>query len=84
VSLQLVGLDDLVALAVERALNEREQRPSSEPWLGAKRAAEHVDMTEHAFRKAVERGQLPRGRRWGGRRRWRASELDAVIEGGIA
>jgi predicted DNA-binding transcriptional regulator AlpA len=79
-NVQLATLDD-VTLAIERALANLD-RPTSEPWLAAERAAQHVDMTEDAFRKNVERGHLPTGRRLGGRLRWRASELDAAITDG--
>jgi predicted DNA-binding transcriptional regulator AlpA len=76
-NLQLATLED-VTLAIERAFADLD-RPTSEPWLNAKHASEHVDMSEDAFRKAVERGQLPRGSRCGGRLRWRPSDLDAAI-----
>jgi predicted DNA-binding transcriptional regulator AlpA len=79
-TVQLATLDD-VTLAIERALAELD-RPTSEPWLDAKHAGKHVDMSEDAFRKNVERGHLPAGRRLGGRLRWRASELDAAITDG--
>jgi len=51
----------------------------SEGWLSTRSAAKHLDMTPRAFDQAVRRLGIPH-HRIGRLRRFKASELDAVLD----
>lgn len=52
-------------------------------WLTSREAAEHVRLSERAFRMAVLAGRYPQGRvaALGRRKVWLATELDAALTG---
>ena len=73
----------LIAEEVARAVTAHLPEPS-EPWVGVKQAAAHLDLSEDALRAMIKREQLFARRTPTGRIALRISELDAwVLSGGL-
>lgn len=54
--------------------------PDGPGWLSWRDASDYLDVSKSEFFRLARRGDFPRPRMWGGRRRWRRVDLDSWAE----